>query len=262
MEAYFLLEPFKSLRDYYDVIMIKAVSKNNIMGKETVFGTIPLGAGVGGNDDKVLEYAQKALGVNTSDNIQTIVVINEMVRGGACMMYDNGFTIAYLTYPNASDTGLSELVWHEANGHGFGLLGDEYAMYDMSLPSNYVEEVKRKQSYGQFLNLSLNNTVDKVNWAHFISDSRYADEEIGIFEGADYYTEGIYRSTDHSIMRGNIIMQFNAPSREIIYKRAMKLAHGNSWKYDYEEFVKFDSQGHADFVAAKNKVQTETISND
>lgn len=261
MESYFLLEPFKSLRDYYDVIMVKAVSKNNVMGKETVFETIPLGAGVGGNDDKVLEYAQKALGVNASDNIQTIVVINEMVRGGECMMYDNGFTIAYVTYPNNSDDKLSELVWHEANGHGFGLLGDEYAMYDMTLPSNTIEDVKRRQSYGQFLNLSLNNTVDKVNWSHFMSDSRYVDEEIGIFEGGDYYTKGIYRPTEHSIMGGNIIMQFNAPSREIIYKRVMKLAYGDSWKYDYEEFVKFDAQGHADFVAAKNKAQTRGASN-
>lgn len=57
-------------------------------------------------------------------------------------------------------------------------------------------------------------------------------------------------------------MQFNAPSREIIYKRVMKLAYGDSWKYDYEKFVKFDAQGHADFVAAKNKAQTRTITKD
>ena len=36
---------------------------------------------------------------------------------------------------------------------------------------------------------------------------------------------------------------FNAPSREAIYKRAMKLAYGDSWTYDYEEFVKFDEPG-------------------
>lgn len=34
--------------------------------------------------------------------------------------------------------------------------------------------------------------------------------------------------------------QFNAPSREAIYKRAMKLAYGDAWTYDYEEFVEFD----------------------
>ena len=36
---------------------------------------------------------------------------------------------------------------------------------------------------------------------------------------------------------------FNAPGREAIYKRAMKLAYGDSWTYDYEEFVKFAEPG-------------------
>ena len=35
---------------------------------------------------------------------------------------------------------------------------------------------------------------------------------------------------------------FNAPSREQIYKRIMQLSEGESWKYDYEEFVKFDEK--------------------
>ena len=33
---------------------------------------------------------------------------------------------------------------------------------------------------------------------------------------------------------------FNAPSREQIYKRIMHLSEGTDWKYDYEEFVKYD----------------------
>ncbi len=33
---------------------------------------------------------------------------------------------------------------------------------------------------------------------------------------------------------------FNAPSREAIYKRIMSVAYGESWTYDYEEFVTFD----------------------
>ena len=34
---------------------------------------------------------------------------------------------------------------------------------------------------------------------------------------------------------------FNAPSREAIYKRIMKLAYGDSWQYDYEKFVEYDA---------------------
>ena len=33
---------------------------------------------------------------------------------------------------------------------------------------------------------------------------------------------------------------FNAPSREAIYYRIHKLAYGDSWEYDYEDFVKYD----------------------
>lgn len=52
------------------------------------------------------------------------------------------------------------------------------------------------------------------------------------------------------------VNQYNAPSREAIYKRAMKLAYGDSWDYDYEEFVKFDAPGHMDWIEAINKIKT------
>ena len=39
----------------------------------------------------------------------------------------------------------------------------------------------------------------------------------------------------------------------------MKLAYGDSWTYNYEEFVKFDIPGHAEFVAAKNRAKTRSI---
>ena len=34
---------------------------------------------------------------------------------------------------------------------------------------------------------------------------------------------------------------FNAPSREAIYTRINKLAFGESWQYDYEDFVAYDA---------------------
>ena len=50
---------------------------------------------------------------------------------------------------------------------------------------------------------------------------------------------GVWRPTVESIMRYNW-GGFNAPSREAIYYRIHKLAYGADWKYDYEEFVKYD----------------------
>ena len=34
---------------------------------------------------------------------------------------------------------------------------------------------------------------------------------------------------------------FNAPSREAIWYRLHKLAYGDSWTYNYEDFVKYDA---------------------
>ena len=72
------------------------------------------------------------------------------------------------------------------------------------------------------------------------TDSRYAQENIGTYEGGLTYSYGVYRPTENSIMRYNV-GQYNAPSREAIYKRAMKLAYGDSWAYNYEDFVQFDA---------------------
>ena len=43
---------------------------------------------------------------------------------------------------------------------------------------------------------------------------------------------------------------FNAPSREAIYYRIHKLAYGNEWEYDYEEFVEYDARNRASSVSA------------
>lgn len=97
-------------------------------------------------------------------------------------------------------------------------------------------------NYGYWANVDFTSDPTKVKWAHFIADSRYAAEEIGVYEGARW-GKGIYRPTKNnsacSIMDGGV--RFNAPSREAIYKRVMKLAYGDSWMYDYEDFVKFDA---------------------
>lgn len=48
-------------------------------------------------------------------------------------------------------------------------------------------------------------------------------------------------SFENSIMRYNT-GGFNAPSREIIYRRAMELSKGSSYTYDFEDFAAFDAK--------------------
>ena len=80
-----------------------------------------------------------------------------------------------------------------------------------------------------------------MKWHHFLADSRYRFDGLGVFEGGFTYWKGVWRPTENSIMRYNT-GGFNAPSREAIWYRMHKLAYGDAWEYDYEEFVAYDAK--------------------
>ena len=257
LEAFFSVEPYKSLRNLFDVYSIKAVSKHDWESGETAFekekGNI--------NIEKCMEYAQKAIDGNSLDNVHVIMPIKLGTSGsGLCNWYSNGVSISLCAYEKNALT-YRETVIHEAGGHGIGLFRDEYVIDEETFTD--TEGLAQSHKEGWNTNVDCISDPQKVRWAHFINDSRYANEGIGIFEGA-FCKYGIYRATQYSIMgentlTGHVVGQFNAPSRETIYKRAMKLAYGDSWTYDYEEFVKFDEPGRADWMDAINKKNTRSV---
>ena len=110
-------------------------------------------------------------------------------------------------------------------------------------------------SYGYGANIDWHSDPSVIKWAHFINDSRYADEKIGIYEGAHLVGKGCYRPTENSMMRYNDC-GFNAPSREAIYKRVMKLSEGDDWTYDYETFVAFDAPAREAYKVAQARSRT------
>ena len=123
------------------------------------------------------------------------------------------------------------LVWHEFIGHGIGRLLDEYSK---GKPKKIYEKDRVDRA-----NLDVESDPTKVKWARFIADPRYADEGVGVFQGARGYAN-LYRPSKNSVMRSNRPdKRFNVPSRAEIYKVIMELAYPG-WKFDYEEFVKFD----------------------
>ena len=110
-----------------------------------------------------------------------------------------------------------------------------------TVPSDVVSSTKNMQTkYGWWKNIDFTSDTSTILWAKFISDARYANENLGAYEGADTYWNGVWRPTENSIMRYNT-GGFNAPSREAIYYRIHKLAYGDSWTYDYETFVEYDA---------------------
>ncbi|MDR1004004.1 MAG: leucine-rich repeat protein [Prevotellaceae bacterium] len=248
-EKLFTEEPYKSFRDYFNVYAVTAVSMTE--GYEhgnTAFGGF-FGGGtyVGGNDETVFTYAQKAISEDRMDEALLVVMMNSDAYAGTCYMYypsagdyGNGISVAY--FPVGTDeTSLEQLMHHEANGHGFSKLADEYAYEDMGeIPALAIENNKQQEPYGWWKNVDFTSDPTTIKWSHFLSDERYANDGLGAYEGGFTYWTGVWRPTENSIMRYNT-GGFNAPSREAIYYRIHKLAYGESWTYNYEDFVAYDA---------------------
>ena len=252
MEKFFSVEPYKSYRNMFNVYSVKAVSKNEefALGTETAFsGYFGGGTYVQGNDQKVFEYAKKAISTDERMNEALIMVMmNSTKYAGTCYMYypttmgnySNGTSIAYFPV-GIDETALEQVLHHEAGGHGFSKLADEYAYEDMyEIPSYVIDQYKQQEAYGWWKNTDFTNNPASVKWSHFFSDPRYTNDGLGVFEGACTYLTGAFRPTENSIMRYNV-GGFNAPSREAIYYRMHKLAYGESWTYNYEQFVEYDA---------------------
>ncbi len=256
----FTEEPFKSYKKMFNVYYVNVVSMTE--GYDNVGsalgGYFGEGTLVGGNDQKCFEYALKAISDEKMDEALIIVAMNSNVYAGTCWMYYSGVSTDYGSgpsvayFPKGEDPDVfAQLLHHEANGHGFAKLADEYAYEDYgAVPTDIVNETKSLQeSMGWYKNVDFTNNKRQVRWSHFLEDSRYANEGLGCYEGGFTYWTGVWRPTENSIMNQNV-GGFNAPCREAIYYRINKLANGASWKYDYEDFVKNDVVNRASAVAA------------
>ena len=252
-EAFFSEEPYTSFKDLFNVYYVNAVSKNEgyVTGGETVFSCyFGEGTHVGGADELCMQYAQ-SVGF-TDEQMQDVLIIvmmNSTKYAGTCWMYYNtncigdygrGTSVAYFPIGTSYED-LSATLHHEAGGHGFAKLADEYAYeYMGTIPDHEILDYQRsREDYGWWKNTDYISDPAQVYWSKFIDDSRYDFENIGVYEGACTYWKGAYRPTESSIMRNNV-GGFNAPSREAIYYRIHKLAYGDSWTYDYEGFVSWD----------------------
>lgn len=261
MEIIFDVEPFKALRNLFNVYEVDVVSKNEFISElsETAFEATkrPHGSGIlyDCNLDKVVQYAQKAL--PSKDVLDEAIVVVMVNSDESDNVLNQAHGITYLVYPKTPTdygSGLSvaiigmdnepdfhrHLIQHEC-GHAIGKLADEYQHEDAA--SDYVRTslTNSQNNYGWYRNVSVTPDLEKVPWKDFIGDSRYASEEIGAYEGAYEYASGIWRPTRNSMMReDDMCCIFNAPSRALIYYRLNKIAYGKDWEYDYEKFVEFD----------------------
>lgn len=264
VENFFTEEPVKSLRDYFDIWYINAVSANNAFGDSysTTFSCWLEGNGstlIEGNHDKVMEYAMQVPILKDNPELineaTCIVILNTEDYAGTCYFgFNDGVNTLNLAIGycpmiyGMEDDMFRRVLCHECIGHGFAKLLDEYSYQEQGrIPDSEIAKNRIMQQMGWAANVDFTNNRDEVLWNKFLKDSRYQgadhyEEVLGVYEGACTYWSGAYRPTNESMMRSNT-HGFNAPSREAIYKRIMQTAYGSIWEYDYETFVEFD-QAH------------------
>ncbi|MCQ2184227.1 MAG: M64 family metallo-endopeptidase, partial [Bacteroidales bacterium] len=266
VNAFFSVEPYASLRNLFDVKYVELVSASNSFteGSQTALSTY-FGEGtlVGGDDNKVSSYCKQVTGKSDLKDVTAIVIVNARKYAGTCYMYYNysgdyglGFSVSYfgLGTSASGQTSMEAVLRHEAGGHGFGKLSDEYSYYNNgAIPAGEKSTMKNMQKYGWYPNVDFTSDPFSVSWSKFVTDNRYSAEEIGVYEGAATYWYGAYRPTVNSIMRYNT-GKFNAPSREAIYKKVHKLAYGSSWTYDYNKFLEYDAINRTSVSQAYNEM--------
>ena len=259
----FALEPYTTFQDYFDVYYIDIPSEDDELGGDTAFGVYYETTRNTMTFDPSIprDILAKMEETNYSYcDVTSVILVNSSlsIRSRAVRSNSTGFSAGYCLVSNESSLG--GLVNHEALGHGFGKLADEYVEYDTYISDEEIEALKENQTkYNVYVNVDVTADCDSVLWSNFIYDSHYVQEGIGIFEGAYTYAYGVYRPTNTSIMRiSSLNYSFNAPSRQNIYRRIMELSGKD---YSFEDFLEYDKGNSANYISIARKGSTEDDAN-
>ena len=244
VENFFGIEPYKTYRNFFNVYTAIAVSPETGIGTINTIRYVKFettytgGVGLRCDYDAVFDYAQKVPTV-TKDNLKESLIImvpNSTDYGGICQMWEDGSAIAFCplsTYGYPLDT--RGVIQHEAGGHGFGKLGDEYIYHNEFIDfcqctcCGHVDAINWAKSLGWYENLSLTGKMHEVPWSQLIFDEKYSDF-VDIFEGGYMHSRGVFRSEQNSCMN-NDIPYYSTISRMAIVKRIKQYA-GETFTYE------------------------------
>ena len=268
VENFFGIEPYTTYRDYFNVYTAIAVSSESGIGTVNTIRyakfetTYTGGVGLKCDYDAAFQYALDMGTTVTKDNLHQSLIImvpNSTDYGGICQMWEDGSAIAFCplsTYGYPLDT--RGVIQHEAGGHGFGKLGDEYIYHNEFIDfctctcCGHVFEFNWAKGLGWYDNLSLTGKMNEVPWSHLIFDPQYSDY-VDIFEGGFMHNRGVFRSEQNSCMN-NDIPYYSAISRESIVKR-IKAYAGEA--YSFEDFKANDKADASAATRGLDAAQTE-----
>ena len=254
MSSFFGVEPFASFMDRFNVYMLAYESEDegvdvtaSSIDVNTYFGATCTG---GGNTAVSCDWAKVQSAVETMElttsnydlyRTVAILLMNTDETSGSCNYLDKGsidescvgdgikeFSIAAVA---ANTSTVGGLIRHEAGGHGFGRLGDEYNTGSASRTNASLDENHNLRFY-----LNLSYTIgSSCPWYDLIGY-----DGTDCYEGAWGCSTGYYRPSETSIMLNNQ-GKFNAPSRQIIYERIIRQTEGAS-AYSLDKFKEYDKK--------------------
>ena len=255
MDTFFAIEPYKTFMNRFNVYMASYESadegtdvKSAGITKDTYFNTYCQG---GGNTASyvsdatpVINAVKAVVGNGDAQYYRTIaiVLVNTDEQAGSTGYpfrdYKSGFVNGYASFAiavlAANSTGTNGLVKHEAGGHAFGRLADEYFNSGSTASSSNKADLSNWHAKGWYWNVNPSDTGDY----YMFTNSAYSSSEVSFIEGGWGYGYGMYRSTQGGMMQGNTGV-FNAPSRHAIYHRIITESEGSS-AYSWSRFLEYD----------------------
>lgn len=254
MEAFFGVEPFKSFRDRFRVVMVayesvdEGLTLEGVDNKNTYFKSLYKGGGntyvnlQGADYSSVVNVVKNDLGwsddatyyrtivlmlINTSEGIGSNAAVYRAAYGNVSVTGEPYASMA-LAMVTANNDQTSNLIRHEAGGHAFGRLGDEYPTKQWGSDVNGFHDI------GWYRNITVDRNV--WNWDRFIGLSGY--EDVTYYQPNSSYWCPIDHTIHNSIMYNNM-NRFNAPCRQIIYERIIRQTEGSD-AYSWDNFLEYD----------------------
>ena len=260
---YFDVEPYKTYKDYFNVYTVFGKSDDSGMGtvntiRDAKFGSQYSLAGISPNFETCYEYAAKADANIIPGQTLIVMVENTTEYGGICYMWGDGSAVACC--PKSADAypyDFRGIVQHEAGGHGFGKLADEYIYHNAFIQScgclccEHLDGLLGGKALGWYRNLEITGDVHEVGWSHLIFHPQYSNV-VDVYEGGYFHTRGVYRSEPTSCMNNNI-PYYSAISRQAIVERIMDYA---GEEFVLEDFYAKDSD---EFGSTTTKSFTDAL---
>lgn len=205
--ALFALEPFATYENFFNVHVVEVISNEAGVDNDPTQGilrdtALDMGFFCSGierllcvNTTKAYSYAN-----NAPDVDQVFAVANSTKYGGA------GYTTSELATYSGGNASSPQVAIHEL-GHSLGDLADEYFSPGTYIGPEPTEVNASKLTAAQMVTAGTKWT----NWMY--GSFPPFDGPVNTYLGAAYYSNGLYRPTNNSMMR-SLGRPFNPPSAE------------------------------------------------